>query len=61
MDEEVKKLIVYVDTINKFISHCNFPYYEVDFGLGKPLWVSMANGVAKNSFVLMDIKDGVGI
>lgn len=25
------------------------------------LWVSMANGVAKNSFVLMDAKDGGGI
>ncbi|PON86726.1 Transferase [Trema orientale] len=41
-------------------SLCKFPYYEVDFGWGKPKWVTspMFNN---NVFVLMDRKLGEGI
>ncbi|KAM7484126.1 hypothetical protein LguiA_000135 [Lonicera macranthoides] len=35
--------------------------YQVDFGWGKPVSVRMPNGVVKNTFVLIDSKDGVGI
>jgi shikimate O-hydroxycinnamoyltransferase/omega-hydroxypalmitate O-feruloyl transferase len=47
-------------TLFGFSSWCNFPFYETDFGWGKPLWVSPAlkfNRVA----VFLDTKDGEGI
>ncbi|KAL3537463.1 hypothetical protein ACH5RR_000829 [Cinchona calisaya] len=43
-------------------SWCRFPFYEVDFGFGKPLLVCTTNECgAKNNFILMDTKDGDAI
>ncbi|XP_006363183.1 acylsugar acyltransferase 3-like [Solanum tuberosum] len=40
---------------------CRYPFYNVDFGWGKPERVSLANGPFKNSFFLMDYKTGQGV
>ncbi|XP_059633590.1 acyltransferase Pun1-like [Cornus florida] len=43
-------------------SMCRFPFYKVDFGWGKPIWVSTAGGnVFENKFVLMDSNREGGI
>lgn len=43
-----------------FTSVCRFPYYEIDFGWGKPAWVSSVE--KPNDIVLMmDTKCGTGI
>ncbi|KAK1368098.1 vinorine synthase-like [Heracleum sosnowskyi] len=44
-----------------FTSWCKFPLYEVDFGWGKPTWVSIPNFPMKNAVVLIDDKSGEGI
>ncbi|CAL5194928.1 unnamed protein product [Lathyrus oleraceus] len=44
-----------------FSSWCNFPIYEVDFGWGKPTWVTTCGSPWKNFIILMDRKDGKGI
>lgn len=42
-------------------SLCNFPLNKVDFGWGKPIKVSLADGGCPNNFVLMDSPGGDGI
>ncbi|KAK1406627.1 hypothetical protein QVD17_42099 [Tagetes erecta] len=42
-------------------SLCRAPVYEIDFGWGKPIKVTLAGHVGKNSFALMDTPDGDGI
>ncbi|OWM76175.1 hypothetical protein CDL15_Pgr009821 [Punica granatum] len=42
-------------------SWCGLPFYEADFGWGKPVWVGRDESEFKNSFVLIDAKDGEGI
>ncbi|KAK9934464.1 hypothetical protein M0R45_021607 [Rubus argutus] len=44
-----------------FSSVCRFPTYEVDFGWGKPAWVSMASMRINNQIVFMDTKTGDGM
>ncbi|KAK7820022.1 stemmadenine O-acetyltransferase [Quercus suber] len=44
-----------------FTSWCNFPVYEIDFGMGKPTWVCSPNRPYKNVVVMMSSKDGYGI
>ncbi|KAI3454976.1 hypothetical protein Pfo_011639, partial [Paulownia fortunei] len=44
-----------------FTSWCRFPVYEVDYGWGKPLWVSTIGVPFKNLVVLMDTSCGDGI
>ncbi|XP_058738618.1 stemmadenine O-acetyltransferase-like [Vicia villosa] len=44
-----------------FSSWCNFAVYEVDFGWGKPTWVTTCGCPWKNFVILMDRKDGNGI
>ncbi|OIW00620.1 hypothetical protein TanjilG_09101 [Lupinus angustifolius] len=58
-----KKEVTYVKPITLFFfaSWCNLPTYEVDFGWGKPIWVTSIGSPVKNSVVLMDAKDGNGI
>ncbi|GMN62087.1 hypothetical protein TIFTF001_031159 [Ficus carica] len=41
-------------------SRCKFPFYEVDFGWGKPTWI-MNPLYAMNTMTLMDTKKGDGI
>ncbi|KAB2601945.1 BAHD acyltransferase [Pyrus ussuriensis x Pyrus communis] len=42
-------------------SWCRFPFYEANFGWGKPSWVSTHGSELKNKILLMDMSDGVGI
>ncbi|KAK2971794.1 hypothetical protein RJ640_018483 [Escallonia rubra] len=44
-----------------FTSWCRFPFYEADFGLGKPIWASVVKMPLKNLVILMDDKKGEGI
>ncbi|XP_047313010.1 stemmadenine O-acetyltransferase-like [Impatiens glandulifera] len=44
-----------------FSSWCRFPFYDVDFGIGKPVWVSLASIDKGNSAVLVDSKCGQGV
>ncbi|OMO81405.1 Transferase [Corchorus olitorius] len=44
-----------------FTSLCRFPIYEVDFGWGKPIWVSSAARDMMNLVSLNDTADGKGI
>ncbi|CAL8150440.1 unnamed protein product [Prunus armeniaca] len=42
-------------------SWCRFPFYETNFGWGKPSWVSIRSIEIKNMVTLMDMSDGMGI
>ncbi|XP_022935267.1 vinorine synthase-like [Cucurbita moschata] len=42
-------------------SWCRFPVYDVDFGWGKAVWVTVPEFPAKDLILLMDTKDGEGI
>ncbi|KAK9168230.1 hypothetical protein Syun_000370 [Stephania yunnanensis] len=44
-----------------FNSWCRFPFYEADFGWGKPIWVSTTKTPGKNLVILIDSKFGDGI
>ncbi|CAL8150454.1 unnamed protein product [Prunus armeniaca] len=40
---------------------CRLPFYETDFGWGKPTWVSIPSIGCKDAFYLIDKRDGKGI
>ncbi|KAL5751624.1 hypothetical protein ACOSP7_021800 [Xanthoceras sorbifolium] len=42
-------------------SFCRFPFYEADFGWGKPMWVTFGDLSARNYTILMDTRNGDGI
>ncbi|GMH27004.1 hypothetical protein Nepgr_028847 [Nepenthes gracilis] len=42
-------------------SWCRLPFYEADFGWGKPLWVCIPKSPFSSSIILLDSKDGEGI
>ncbi|PWA62159.1 Chloramphenicol acetyltransferase-like domain-containing protein [Artemisia annua] len=44
-----------------FSSWCGFPLYKIDFGWGKPRWISVTNTPFKNGIMMMDTKEGNGI
>jgi shikimate O-hydroxycinnamoyltransferase len=44
-----------------YSSWCRFSMYEVDFGWGKPIWVTTSTCPVRNAIVLMDTRDGDGI
>lgn len=44
-----------------FSSWCGFPLYDIDFGWGKPRWISVTNTPFKNGIMMMDTKQGNGI
>ncbi|XP_058113298.1 stemmadenine O-acetyltransferase-like [Magnolia sinica] len=44
-----------------FSSWCRFPFYEADFGWGKPIWVSTCTLPAKNFIFLIETRWGDGI
>ncbi|KAL8227012.1 hypothetical protein R6Q57_016844 [Mikania cordata] len=44
-----------------FSSWCGFPLYDIDFGWGKPRWISVTNTPFKNGIMMMDTKEGNGI
>ncbi|EOY22399.1 3'-N-debenzoyl-2'-deoxytaxol N-benzoyltransferase, putative [Theobroma cacao] len=43
-----------------FTSWCRFPFYETDFGWGKPIWLGTALRFNRAAFFL-DTRDGEGI
>ena len=43
-----------------FTSWCRFPFYQMDFGWGKPVWLSRIPWAYQSTF-LMDAEDGDGI
>ncbi|XP_076900163.1 pelargonidin 3-O-(6-caffeoylglucoside) 5-O-(6-O-malonylglucoside) 4'''-malonyltransferase-like [Bidens hawaiensis] len=43
-----------------FTSWCNFPFYQVDFGFGRPVWVASSAGPV-SMVTLMDGRGGCGI
>ncbi|CAH1450545.1 unnamed protein product [Lactuca virosa] len=42
-------------------SWCKFPFYEVDFGFGKPMWVTTGSMPANNWIILIDGMGGSGV
>ncbi|GLT83060.1 hypothetical protein SLE2022_013720 [Rubroshorea leprosula] len=44
-----------------FTSLCRFPFYEADFGWGKPEWVGSVSLIKENVVVFFDTKSGDGI
>ncbi|XP_022734482.1 BAHD acyltransferase BIA1-like [Durio zibethinus] len=42
-------------------SWCRFPLYEMDYGWGRPVWVSSVSLSLRNTVVLVDTKQGDGI
>lgn len=42
-------------------SWCKFPFYEVDFGFGKPIWATCGSIPVKNLAYLMDDVGGKGV
>lgn len=57
VDEELNHDVV---DYRMFTSWCRFPLYEVDFGWGKPSWVSSIS-MSLEITILIDTKDGDGI
>ncbi|KAK6789933.1 hypothetical protein RDI58_013733 [Solanum bulbocastanum] len=63
---DVKNMDDRVRTLNKeerilgSTSFCKFPFYDIDFGWGRPKWASVGS-IAPNLVVLMDTSDGKGI
>ncbi|KAJ7979880.1 vinorine synthase-like [Quillaja saponaria] len=53
---QTKNLVLY-----NCSSWCRFGHYEVDFGWGKPIWVTSSISGLKNMFHLIDARDGQGI
>ncbi|KAI9076258.1 hypothetical protein K1719_041753 [Acacia pycnantha] len=44
--------------VYKCTSWCRSGLYEVDYGWGKPVWISSVNKIVNNTVALMDAKDG---
>ncbi|KAI4382501.1 hypothetical protein MLD38_008458 [Melastoma candidum] len=42
-------------------SWCGFPYYETDFGWGKPAWLSVVSSEYKNVIWMADARGGEGM
>ncbi|KAJ6771542.1 F21J9.9 [Salix koriyanagi] len=40
---------------------CTFPFYGIDFGWGKPAWVTVPARANKNAIIIMDARDGRGV
>ncbi|KAL5984081.1 hypothetical protein ACLOJK_018183 [Asimina triloba] len=64
VEASLSKLVRYDESkvdLYPFSSWCGFPFYEVDFGWGKPAWVSACTMVSLNLVVLLNTRDGDGI
>ncbi|KAL4581228.1 hypothetical protein LXL04_017438 [Taraxacum kok-saghyz] len=57
LDEEQKRF----DDMYICSSTCRFSAYEINFGWGKPVKVTFAGNIRKNSFILMDTPKSDGI
>ncbi|GJU21103.1 pelargonidin 3-O-(6-caffeoylglucoside) 5-O-(6-O-malonylglucoside) 4'''-malonyltransferase-like protein [Tanacetum coccineum] len=47
--------------VTRLTSWCKFPFYEVDFGFGKPIWVAPGTVPLKNTGFLIDDAQGNGV
>ncbi|GJV93171.1 transferase, chloramphenicol acetyltransferase-like domain protein [Tanacetum coccineum] len=47
--------------VTRLTSWCKFPFYEVDFGFGKPIWVAPGTVPLKNTGFLIDDVQGNGV
>ncbi|PON58785.1 Transferase [Trema orientale] len=58
-----EEVIKSVDDVNTYdcSSWCRFPVYEMDFGWGRPVWVSSGVVSSRNLIVFVDTKCGSGI
>lgn len=61
--EDARKVYYSSKNLSKYscTSWCRIPLYQVDFGWGRPEWVTTTSCGMKNSSVLMDTRDGLGI
>ncbi|KAJ7957624.1 vinorine synthase-like [Quillaja saponaria] len=59
--EELRPMYCDENQVYQFSSWCRLPLYEIEFGWGKPIWVSTIGCEYKNSIVLMDTRNGDGI
>ncbi|KAK4352980.1 hypothetical protein RND71_028498 [Anisodus tanguticus] len=59
MDDRVTALNKEVGILSS-TSLCKLPFYDIDFGWGRPKWASVG-AIATNLVVLMDTRDGKGI
>ncbi|XP_038906042.1 acylsugar acyltransferase 3-like [Benincasa hispida] len=61
--ESMEMLINVKEPPNVYVcsSWCKFPVYSVDFGWGKPIWVTIPEFPRKNVIMLLDTNDGEGI
>ncbi|XP_065876135.1 BAHD acyltransferase At5g47980-like [Euphorbia lathyris] len=60
--ESMKPLSEYLNVeLYVCTSWCRYPFYESDFGWGKPLWVATILMNWKNFMILVDTKEGDGI
>lgn len=50
-----------ISSVCLFTDWCKFPFYEADFGWGKPVWVSSVNVPLRNIVYLLSDKSGEGI
>ncbi|CAL9016621.1 unnamed protein product [Prunus brigantina] len=61
-DQECQKLTGNADMYHLCPgSWCRFPFYEANFGWGKPAWVSIPSIGLKDLVILIDTRDGKGI
>ncbi|KAL6193173.1 hypothetical protein ACLB2K_034257 [Fragaria x ananassa] len=61
MEESRKSFHIQNLVVYRCSSWCRFPIYEADFGWGKPIWVTIASCVLKNTIFLIDARNGEGI
>lgn len=61
MEESRKSFHIQNLVVYRCSSWCRFPIYEADFGWGKPIWVTIASCVLKNTIFLIDTRNGEGI
>ncbi|KAL9423754.1 hypothetical protein AB3S75_035777 [Citrus x aurantiifolia] len=69
LGEETYKKIVYVGSLAarddtesySYSSWCGFPFYDGDFGWGKPTWMTATSWAFNNIVLIMDAKHGDGV
>ncbi|KAI3509412.1 hypothetical protein L1887_24665 [Cichorium endivia] len=60
-DNEIPKILIGASHGCLVSSWCKFPFYEADFGFGKPIWVTMGSAPRKYAIFLLDGMGGKGV
>lgn len=50
-----------IENVFSFTSWCRLPIYDIDFGWGKPIWITTSSCSSRNIIIMMDTRDGNGI